>query len=188
MTKTYIKYTIKLLFESIKHFTCLSTSRVDLECSPVEWVLSPNIIRVLWNYVSIRCALRNVWGKREVHAQVWEKNSENKLFVRQQQKIYSTEFRINEKNFIFRIQAVTAKVYCVLPFYGTTQSDIIKNQHFGGIYWNNFKADINQTIQCQNPEDQNMNFCSALQGFQMGTTVRSSGHSNGTACLRMQVE
>jgi len=33
-----------------------------------------------------------------------------------------------------------------------------------------------------------MNFCSALQGFQRETAVRSSGHSNGMACLRMQAE
>jgi len=91
-------------------------SRVYLECSPAELVLSPNIMRVLWNYVWIRCALKNVWGKQEVDAQVWEEKSENKLFVRQKKKIYSTEFRINEKNFIFRLQVFTEKIFVAFRF------------------------------------------------------------------------
>jgi len=68
------------------------------------------------------------------------------------------------------------------------RSPVERYKYFGGIYWPNFKADLNQTMQYQNPGDHNMNFCSALQGFQMENTVRSSGHSNGTACLRMQAE
>jgi hypothetical protein len=123
-TKTYTKYKIKVLFESINHYACLFMSRVDLEHRPVKWVLSPNIMRVLWNYVSIKCAQKHVWGKQEVNAQVLEENSENKLFVRQKEKIYSTEFRINETNFIFRLQIFTVNIYCVLPFYGTAYSII----------------------------------------------------------------